>query len=192
MSYDELARLVTFRPLANTVRPHRSRRHSPFKANWSKTVTLLARELRAVRAANVVLEVDMRESDIRLDGLPRADRRPASPVVVLSFKARAVHGQPDLRYEVDTFWDWQDNVRAIALGLEALRAVDRYGVTKTGEQYKGWKALESGQVGDGNAEHGRELIAAAGSVSAALKAAHPDHGGEPDDFRDVIAARGAA
>jgi hypothetical protein len=32
-------------------------------------------------------------------------------------------------------------VRAIALSLEALRKVDRYGVTKSGEQYKGFKAL---------------------------------------------------
>jgi hypothetical protein len=40
--------------------------------------------------------------------------------------------------------DWQHNVRAIALGLEALRKVDRYGITRRGEQYAGWKALPAG------------------------------------------------
>jgi hypothetical protein len=34
----------------------------------------------------------------------------------------------------------------IALALQALRAVDRYGVTKRGEQYTGWKALPAGKA----------------------------------------------
>jgi len=38
---------------------------------------------------------------------------------------------------------WQANVRAIALSLEKLRAVDRYGVTRRGEQYAGWRAIEA-------------------------------------------------
>lgn len=32
-------------------------------------------------------------------------------------------------------------IRAIAMALESLRRVDRYGVTKNGEQYKGWSKL---------------------------------------------------
>lgn len=66
--------------------------------------------------------VAFRERDLRVDGLPRADRKPDGPAVVLSFKAVGVFGSPFLRYEVGTFADWQDNVRAIALGLEALQA----------------------------------------------------------------------
>ncbi len=42
--------------------------------------------------------------------------------------------------------DWQHNVRAIALTLEALRAVDRYGATETGQQYAGFKALPAGRA----------------------------------------------
>ena len=133
----------------------------------------------------------MREADLRLDGLPRADRRARTPGVVLSFEATAVPGRPKLRYEVGTFTDWQDNLRAIALGLQALRAVDRYGVTKRGEQYAGWRALPMG-AGDPSPDRGRRLIAHHGSVAAALKATHPDHGGSPVDFADVQAAREAA
>ena len=46
-----------------------------------------------------------------------------------------------MRFPCDTFTDWQANVRGIALALEALRAVDRYGVTQQAEQYRGWTAL---------------------------------------------------
>lgn len=190
MSYSDLANLATFRPLERPVGSGPTR-YSPFRASWSNTVALLSKELRAHGARKTVLEVDLREADIRLDGLPRADRNARTPGIVLSFDATNVPGSPALRYEVCEFTNWQDNVRAIALGLEALRAVDRYGVTRRGEQYAGWKQLAAGTgVGEGNPSRGRQLIEeAGGDVKAALSAAHPDHGGEPDDFRDVMAAR---
>jgi hypothetical protein len=190
VSYVDLADLVTFRPLSRPVGSGPTR-YSQFKAPWRTTVSLLAKELRAHGASRTVLEVDLREGDIRQDGLPRADRNARTPGIVLSFRALNVPGEPNLRYEVCEFTDWKDNVRAVALGLQALRAVDRYGVTKRGEQYAGWKQIEAG-VGDGNASRGRQLIAAAGSVQEALKRAHPDHGGQEADFRDVMAARAAA
>lgn len=180
--YEDLARLVTFRPLERAV-PGPSR-YSPFKASWTSTVTLLAKELRAHGAQRTVLEVDFRETDLRNDGLPRADRRARTPGIVLSFVASRVAGRPALRYEVGTFTDWRDNVRAVALGLEALRAVDRHGVTKRGEQYAGWKALPSGNGGP-DPERGRVLIREHGGEREALMATHPDRGGNADDFADV-------
>lgn len=87
----------------------------------------------------------------------------------------------------DAFPHWQDNVRAIALGLEALRKVDRYGIGKRGEQYVGWRALPAGDAGE--VDRGRDLIEEAGGVRAALKCHHPDHGGDPADFSAVQAAR---
>lgn len=185
--YTDLARFVTFRPLERSI--HCEYRRSPFSAGWTSTIELLAKELRAHGATNVVLEIDFDERNIRLDGLPRADRSARTPGIVLSFQAMRVPGRPNLRYEVGTFSDWKDNLRAVALGLEALRAVDRHGVTKRGEQYAGWKALPSGR-GDPSPERGRQLIEKHGSVRAALHATHPDHeGGNADDFADVQAAR---
>lgn len=185
MSYAELASLVTFRPMERAL-TERPRRYSPFRASWTNTVELLADELRMHGARQAVLEIDFREQDLRLDGLPRADARSLSPGIVLSFKATAVPGQPELRYEVTEFTDWQANVRAVALGLQALRAVDRYGVTRRGEQYAGWKQLESGGP---SAARGRELIAEHGGLKEALFATHPDHGGDAQDFAAVQAAR---
>ena len=46
-----------------------------------------------------------------------------------------------MSYPCDKYSNWQANLRAIALSLEALRAEDRYGVTRRAEQYKGWAKL---------------------------------------------------
>src|SRR5205807_9216809 len=85
----------------------------------------------------VVLEAGYLPHEIRMDGLPRRGARPSDPAVIVSFDSRV----GPLRYGCDTFSTHDDNLRAIALALEALRAVDRYGVTKRGEQYQGWSAL---------------------------------------------------
>ncbi len=74
---------------------------------------------------------------VALDGLFRANAKLRGPGVVLAFESK--HGS--LSYPCDTYNDWQDNVRAIAPALEALRAVDRYGVTRQAEQYRGWAKL---------------------------------------------------
>lgn len=118
--------------------PHWKRQRSRFDSTYKQTLDLLERELRHLSAKQIVIQTYHYADDIRLDGLPRASARvPPNPGVILSFNSK--HGP--LSYPCDTFTRWEDNLRAIALALEALRTVDRYGVTKTGEQYKGWTAL---------------------------------------------------
>lgn len=158
-------------------------RSNPFRSSWTDTLGLLEYELERLGADSVVIEVALTESEIRLDGWPRAGARPAHPGVAVSFDSH--HGA--LRYGTDAFPDWQANVRAIALGLEALRKVDRYGIGRRGEQYAGWRDLSAG--GSDLAQRGRELIGEHGGEMAALRATHPDRGGDPDDFRAVQAAR---
>ena len=65
------------------------------------------------------------------------ERRPFGPGVVVSYDLPNGSLSFPLRY-VLTF---DENLRAIGLSLQALRAVDRYGVTKRGEQFTGWKRL---------------------------------------------------
>jgi hypothetical protein len=60
---------------------------------------------------------------------------------VVAFNARAIRGAPRLLYACDRFWRWQHNLRAIALGLEALRLVERYGIGDAHQQYAGYRAL---------------------------------------------------
>lgn len=163
-------------------------RPSPFDAPWHATTEVLARELRMLDARQVVLELAIGESEIRLDGKPYARARARHPGVILSFESR--HGP--LRYATGAFDSWQANLRAVALGLEALRKVDRYGIARRGEQYRGWRQLHSGADDESTIERGRRIIAGAdGDVREALKATHPDRGGNPVDFRSVQLARDA-
>lgn len=182
---------------------------SRFKAAWSDTLDLLDRELYHLGAKNTVIQMAMRESDFRLDGAPKAHARPDHPGVILS--TDSPYGP--LSYPCDRFTHWEDNVRAIALALEALRKVDRYGVTKNGEQYTGWKQLGAGRpTGSMTVEQAAIFLAAAtgepcdggdfldapgvphkASVErgyrVAVKRLHPDTGGNVEDFQKLQEAK---
>ena len=128
----------THRPIETWPGPMTAHRvRSPFFASWGSTMKLLERELRFLGAKKVVLQEALLNQDIRLDRKPKANAKAAHPGVILSFDSK--HGP--LNYPCDRFDSWDDNVRAIALSLEHLRAVDRYGVTRSGEQYRGWARL---------------------------------------------------
>lgn len=141
---------MTLRPLVGWPGPMtRVRRRAPFKTLFSDTLSQLDRELRHLngplwgrRPAPSVLQIALREADFRLDGMPRANSRPEHPGVILSIEPKP-KDSPPLSFPCDTFDDWKDNLRAITLTLEALRKIDRYGVTQTGQQYTGWRAIES-------------------------------------------------
>lgn len=120
--------------------PPDERRKAPWGATWSRTLDDLARELDWLSARDVVLELDVVAGKIRRDGMLKADARVGHPGVRLSFQSP--HGA--MSFTCDTYLpDWRTNVRAIALTLDRLRAVDRYGATQ-GQQYAGFAALPSG------------------------------------------------
>lgn len=194
----------TTRPLVDRswVSP-RARVQSRFDSTWTSTLELLERELTALRAKEVVLEVDVPDRGVRLDGQLRADARANSPAVVLSFESK--HGA--LMYRCDRFVapsyrrrmeDWQHNVRAIALTLESLRAVDRYGATQTGQQYTGWAAIGAtahaaptdpmGVLHELAGVRASDGIGGDRVISLARRAAHPDTGGSPEAWARFTAA----
>lgn len=191
MSYEALRRLgVTFRPIDRWPgEPTRGRRHSQFSARFSDTITTLSGELRHLHAKQVVLQIAMRDQDLRLDGMPRANATAMHPGVILAFDSK--YGP--LKYATDGFTDWRDNLRAIALSMEALRKVDRYGVSKRGEQYTGWAALPaSTDPADAivTLEQARAFLDAhGGSFKDAARKLHPDAGGDPALFRCAVRAR---
>lgn len=140
----------TFRPLVawpGERRASHQQTRARFDSTWGQTLDLLSRELDHINAKDVVIQLDCDPKDITRDNTPRSTARPRTAGVVLSFvrefydpKTRAAT-RPPFSFPCDRFDDWQDNVRAIALSLEALRKVDRYGVTKRGEQYIGFGQL---------------------------------------------------
>lgn len=114
---------------------------APFRSNYSQTLNLLDHELEMIGARSAQLQIDASERDVRLDGQLRADARVSYPGVILTVET-AKRGT--LVVQTDRFTTWQDNVRAIALGLEALRKVERYGIADSGQQYAGYRELGSG------------------------------------------------
>jgi hypothetical protein len=118
----------------------KGRKNATFRASYPQTLSLLEDELRALRAKEINIQVALRPEDIRLDGWPRANARtPSHPGVIVSFESRF----GPLSYACDTYTTWEDNLRAIAKTLENLRAVERYGATKHGEQYRGYAQIEA-------------------------------------------------
>jgi hypothetical protein len=80
----------TTRPLSDRtwLRPASARKRSQFDSTWTDTLDLLAREVKHLRGRDVVIEVDVREQDIKLDGMLRANARaPEHPAVVVAFDA---------------------------------------------------------------------------------------------------------
>lgn len=200
---------ATFRPISEWPGPStEDRQQSRFDTPWKKTLRLLAREIDHIikLGETPVLEIAVSESQIRLDGYPYANAKPDHPGVILSLESK----WGPLRYPCDTFDDWQDNLRAIALALEALRKVDRYGVTKRGEQYAGWKQLPpaGGSSTTLTAEAAAEVIVRTASLNGdrkdlilqrvgyykqayrqAVRFSHPDAGGTVAGFQRLQAAR---
>jgi hypothetical protein len=179
---------IRFRALPTWPHPvtiDRRSRHT-FKAGYADTITKLKYEVDLIEGDGIIIAAGFFETDIRIDGFPRAGRTPVHPGIEISFdlppngpgvargrKLVAHHGSfdkarkathPDVSgYDstadfqavmatqqqgrmvlaTDTHERWEHNVRAIALTLELMRAVDRYGATQ-GRQYAGFQQLTAG------------------------------------------------
>lgn len=179
---------------------------SPFSAPWSSTLNVLDRELwyLGVRS-EFVLQIDCTEADLRLDGQMRANARAASPAVAIAVDSKS---KGSLLFVCGRFPHCQDNVRAIALGLEALRKVERFGIVQSDEQYRGWQALPPGTplpAAKMTVERATEILhvaaqregwvvlSTADAVNELYREAalihHPDRGGDPAAFREASDAR---
>lgn len=200
------------RPLEEWDRPVTRDRVSSarFRADWRSTLDLLGRQVELLGGDLIVLQVGVESGEIRRDGMLRANARVGFPGVKISFGSQ--YGP--LTYATDVYEQchhldppsWQANTRAIALALQALRAVDRYGVTSSGEQYRGWTAIaaRSGEFAMDRQQAALLLSAdvaytpgqiwadpkiAQTAYQAAAAKHHPDRGGDPELFRRLTAAR---
>jgi hypothetical protein len=131
---------AAFRPLPQWNRkPALQFRHAPFRTPALKTLDAIEYELGRLSAHDVRIEAGFALSQLRNDGWPRAGERPSHPGVVLYFESP----EGSLCFPCGTYADYYDNLHAIALTLENLRAIDRYGVTLGHEQYRGFAQIEA-------------------------------------------------
>jgi hypothetical protein len=127
-----------FRPLPKWNRkPDLRSRQAQFKTPYNRTLDLLESELRHLKAKNIVIEAGYGLDQIRNDGWPRGGTSPSHPGAILYFDS----ADGALCFPCGTYSRIEHNIHAIALTLENLRAVDRYGVTLGHEQYRGFAAL---------------------------------------------------
>lgn len=170
---------------------------SKFRSSWTKIDHLLMGEAEKIYARSVIMQIDVMERDIR-DGWIKGNAHPSSPRVIITIERNSSTRveRPTLAFHCDTYSDWQDNVYAIAKTLEALRSIDRYGVTSSGEQYTGWQAIGDGKMSRADAkavlvkvsELGPDDLKSTtldGVYRAARVVAHPDAGGSHDLFVKV-------
>lgn len=181
-------------------------RYSPFKASWPQTRQLLDREIEQLGADYATIQLDVRESAVRIDGGLKEGSKVSYRGAILVVES-ADYGP--LSYPCDAFGtvrlgneSWRENVRAIALGLEALRKVERYGIANRGQQYAGYRELGSGiamgpaQMSETEALEVLRLGARwkagpdyddpkgiARAYKLAAKRLHPDHGGDEAEFK---------
>lgn len=109
-----------------------------FRASYRQTLNLLEKELNHLSAVAIVVQAGFPQHCVRNDGWPYANAKPLHPAVVLQFRS----GKDTLTFRAVTYSSFDDNLRAIAMTLSALRAIDRYGVVQ-GQQYAGFKQIGS-------------------------------------------------
>lgn len=204
-----------------------TRRHEParFSSTFTQTRALLVDEARHLGAREVIVQLGISEDDLRIDGELRARAETRHPGVIVSMETTKLGSISVItdRFGDSDYWTgstykrvpgWHNNLRAIALGLEALRKVERYGIIHDDEQYTGFQALGSGipmpaaqmtldeaarllhdaaDVPRGSAAIEMMLEGDAAAVKAAYRMAvkdhHPDAGGDPEAFKRLTEAR---
>lgn len=151
------------------------------------------RQLRLLEAKNVIISSDLR---LRQDGFPfSGQRQPEDVGIAVYFD---LNGDTKC-IPCDKWSTVEDNLRAIALTVEALRGIDRWGAKEmVNAAFRGFKALpESAIVTPYSKRAWYEVLEVAQTASPeiiraayrqkAMKA-HPDQGGTPAAFEEVQSA----
>lgn len=115
----------------------KARRPGQFKVSFAKARDSLMFALDAIGARLPVLSTNV---ELRLDGMPRAGmRNPDDPGVAVYFQDRH---RRQLVLACDKWLLVEHNIRAIALTIEAMRGMDRWGVAQASDRvFTGFAAL---------------------------------------------------
>lgn len=191
---------------------------SPFRANYQDTLYLLEYELNKLDylESSLIVEMWVRPQDVFVDGSSlKTGARMDKPGIIMSLtritNRRPSKTQPgyhdydpqQLSYPCDAFTSWKDNLRAIALSLEALRKVERYGVFKY-DEIVSRLALPSAEGSVSTVDSAMAFISKHSSVPVealmtpdvidfaykkAARKLHPDAGGSQEDFMKLQEAK---
>ena len=175
------------------------RSQSPYQLNFVRARDELVRELKLLRARDVVVSTNI---PLRKDGLPLAGMsEPNDPGVAVYWTEHGSDGQLISRVVACDAWRTvRANLRAVGMAIAALRALKRTGATQVVEKaFGGFAALPPGRA----ARDWREVfcwtpgaIAGRQDIEARFKQLllerHPDRGGSDDQVRELVEARECA
>lgn len=146
-----------------------------------------------VEDENITISSDI---PLRSDGLPRADRgEPSDPGVAVYFK---LDGR-DLSFACDSYVHVRDNLRALALTIEALRGIQRWGASDLMDRaFRGFAALPEKATSPWRETLGfkPDQQVTVDMIEQKFKNLamkhHPDYGGNDETFRQIVEARSIA
>jgi hypothetical protein len=165
----------------------RSRQKSQFKVGQAVAMRDLIREVDRLGGSNLIISTNV---ELRADGLPRSDRRPADTGVAVYFTLK----KKPMCFACDRWEAIGENIRAIGQTIGALRGIERWGSGSMLEQaFAGFAALpapeQPWQV------LGVKHDASPGEITTAYKRLasefHPDRGGDADKMARINRARDA-
>lgn len=152
-----------------------------FTAPWDRTVQILGDEIDRLVSGNRVhtpVTLHVATKDLRRDGfgVTQGARFDHHGVVITFDDAQG----RELKFTSDQYrrlWGrreaWRDNVHAIALTLEALRSINRWGVVSDGQQYQGFRAALGSGIAVGPQDESMTPEEAAAYLSEATEGLHP-------------------
>jgi hypothetical protein len=126
---------------APTRRRHGTFRHQGQWISVQAATQRLERELERLGVRSMTLSTNV---SLRLDGRPRSDEKPNDPgaAIYFNFKGKATV------LACDTYHTVSDNIAALAAHVDALRAIQRYGVGTIEQALAGYKALPADTAAD--------------------------------------------
>jgi hypothetical protein len=163
--------------------------------SFNGTVERLFRELNRLGAENVVISTNQ---PVRNDGMPFAqERRIEDPGVAVYFNRKG----RQLCVPVDRYVTMLDNLRAVALSIEAIRGLERWGgMSMMDRAFTGFAQLPGAVEPEKPRQPWREVFGLAEGFPATpeiieamfkahSKSRHPDMGGDDEGFRELVRAR---
>jgi hypothetical protein len=163
------------------------RRRPQFATRLGMARDSLLRELRLLgaRQGDVVITSDL---PVRLDGMPYASGRPVDPGIAVYWRQPKADGYQDRVMACDRWIEPGGNMRAIALSIETLRGLERWGSSSLVDRaFEGFAALPSVAAIDWRQELGIDPRRPVVSVADArdfyrtrARELHPDAGGDPE------------
>lgn len=172
--------------------PDSARNHLQGEVTFGTALNRLLRELRLMGVEDHAITISS-DVPLRADGFPRADRgEPQDPGIAVYFK---FDGR-DLSFACDSYKTTRDNLRALALTIEALRGIQRWGASDLMDRaFRGFAALPERATSPWKETLGfktDEKITVEKIETRfrdLVKKHHPDYGGNEETFRQIVEAR---